>query len=333
MQPGEFWSKGDYAAAGDRWAEASVRLAETYTRPGNEVLDLACGPGAFAIEAAEAGAKVTALDAAGALLDLARVRAENAGAAVEWIQADMTAVPADDAGFDVVASAFGCMFAPDPVAMATELVRLCRKGGRIAVLAWTPESAFGAMAPLAGRFLPNGGVSPVERWSRPENVAELFADLPVRLSFTVRTVDVVWDDLDAAVDEIVNGNPAWIMIRSAVEPTGRWEELRAGLRELFAVNGKTEEHRFVLPVDYLETLARKRLGPVDQLHGSAHSASARRGQQRDRGRVRRVAFACHRLEPALRQERSDPRQERRTQPPPAEAARHRDQAQARPRRI
>lgn len=257
MQPGAMWSLGDYAAAGDRWGEASWRLAETHAAPGLDVLDLACGPGLFAIAAARAGATVTALDAAPALLDLARRRAAEAGAAVRWIEADMTAVPVPDAAFDVVASAFGCMFAPDAEAMAAELVRLCRGGGRIAVLAWTPESAFGAMAPLAGRYLEHGGASPVERWARVANVEEVFAALPVRLEHEVRTVEVVWGSLDEAVREITRGNPAWIMIRSAVEPTGRWDALESDLRELLDTHGRTENGRFVLPVDYLETLAHR----------------------------------------------------------------------------
>lgn len=170
----------------------------------------------------------------------------------------MTAVPLGDDAFDLVASAFGCMFAPDAEAMAAELVRLCRSGGRIAVLAWTPESAFGSMAPLVGPYLPGGGgASPVERWTRPENVKAVFAAQPVRLQFTVRTVDVVWDDLDHAVRDITENNPAWLGIRATVEPTGRWSDLEADLRALLAARGRTEPGRFRLPVDYLETLAAK----------------------------------------------------------------------------
>lgn len=258
MQPGTLWSMGDYASNGDRWAEASLQLAASTARPGMVVLDIACGPGPFAIAAALAGAHVTGLDAAPALLALARNRARDAGAAVDWVEADMTAVPLDDDAFDLVASAFGCMFAPDPEAMAAELVRLCRSGGRIAALAWTPESAFGAMAPLVGPYLPGGGGrSPVEHWARPENVKAVFADQAVRLQFAVRTVDVAWDDLDHAVRDITENNPAWLGIRAAVEPTGRWNELESDLRALLAARGRSEPARFVLPVEYLETIAVK----------------------------------------------------------------------------
>ncbi len=250
---------GDYASNGDRWAEASVQLAAATARPGMAVLDIACGPGPFAIAAALAGAEVTGLDAAPALLALARKRARDAGAEVEWIEADMAAVPLGDASFDLVASAFGCMFAPDPEAMAAELVRLCRSGGRVAVLAWTPESAFGSMAPIVRPYLPGGGGgrAPVERWARPETAKGVFAAQPVRLQFAVRTVDVVWDDLDHAVRDITANNPAWLGIRAAVEPTGRWSDLESDLRALLAARGRAEPGRLVLPVDYLETLAVK----------------------------------------------------------------------------
>jgi ubiquinone/menaquinone biosynthesis C-methylase UbiE len=258
VQPGTLWSMGDYASNGDRWAEASIRLSGELARPGQAVLDIACGPGPFAIAAAIAGAKVTGLDAAPALLDIAQRRARDAGVAVEWIEADMTAVPLDDETFDLVASAFGCMFAPDPEAMAAELVRLCRSGGRVAVLAWTPESAFGSMAPLVRPYLPNGGGgAPVERWARPESVKSVFAAQPVRLQFAPRTVDVVWNDLDHAVRDITEHNPAWLGIRAAVEPTGRWKDLESDLRGLLAARGREEPGRFVLPVEYLETLAAK----------------------------------------------------------------------------
>ncbi|RRS01391.1 class I SAM-dependent methyltransferase [Glycomyces terrestris] len=255
MDAGALWSRGDYAAAGDRWAEASTRVAEAHAAAGLDVLDIACGPGALAIAAARAGARVTGLDAAPALLDLARTRAEAAGVAVDWIEADMTALPVPDEAFDLVASAFGCMFAPDPEAMAAELVRVCRPGGRIAVLAWTPESAFGAMGPLAGAYLPGQGVgAPVHRWARADSVREVFAGLPVELESTVRTVNVVWADLDQAMSELTGGNPAWLAIRAGVEPTGRWPELESRLRELLAERGRTDTW-FTLPVDYLETVA------------------------------------------------------------------------------
>lgn len=256
MRAGELWSLGDYAAAGDRWAEASLRIASEYASPGARVLDIACGPGALAIAAAEAGAEATALDAAPALLDLARERAAAAGVTVHWVEADMTAIPAADDSFDLVASAFGCMFAPDPEAMAAELIRVCRPGGKVAVLAWTPESAFGAMAPLVGGYLPEGGGgAPVERWARPESVGEVFEDLPVDLVPRVRTVDVQWESLDQAIGEITGRNPAWIAIRSAVEPSGRWPELVDDLRGLLASHGGEASAGFTLPVDYLETVA------------------------------------------------------------------------------
>lgn len=258
MEPGEMWSLGDYASAGDRWAEASVRLVADHVSQGDSIVDLACGPGALAIAAAKSGADATGLDAAPALLDLARRRAEAADAAVDWVASDMTETPFEDASFDVVASAFGCMFAPDPEAMAAELVRLCRPGGRIAVLAWTPESAFGQMAPLASRYLEGGGSSPVERWTRATGVEQIFSGLPVRLEFTVRTVKTIWPSRDEAVMDITDGNPAWIMIRSAVEPTGRWGELVSDLTDLFTTHGRDENGRFVLPVDYLETVAHRR---------------------------------------------------------------------------
>lgn len=253
---GAMWSAGNYAAAGDRWAQASVDLAAETASAGRRFLDIACGPGTLAIAAARIGAEVTGLDAAPALLALARGRAEDAGVPVTWVEADMTRIPSPDASFDTVASAFGCMFAPDAAAMAAEMVRVLRPGGTATALAWTPESAFGRTSPMVVPYLPPGaGESPAERWASPEKVAEVYADLPVDVTCAERTVEVVWDDLDQAVHEIIDLNPVWLSIRAGVEPTGRFPELVGELRELLASHGRDEDGRFVLPLPYLQSTA------------------------------------------------------------------------------
>lgn len=256
---GAMWSTGNYAAAGDRWARASVDLAAEVAAPGQRFLDLACGPGTLAIAAARIGANVTGLDASPTLLDLARSRAADAGLPVTWTEADMTQIPSADASFDTVASAFGCMFAPDSVAMAAEMVRVLRPGGTAAALAWTPESAFGRMSPMVAAYLPPGqGDSPAGRWARPDSVTALYADLPVDVTCTEHTVEVVWDDLDQAVYEINELNPVWLSIRAGVEPTGRWPELVGELRALLESHGRQGGGRFVLPLPYLRSVARLR---------------------------------------------------------------------------
>lgn len=257
MPPAQLWSNGDYAAAADRWAAASCDLARDYTRPGGTVLDVACGPGALAIAAAEMGARATGLDIAPALLDIARQRSEAAGVEVDWVEADMTELPFPQGSFDLVASAFGCMFAPDPEAMAAEMLRVCGPAGTIVTLAWTPDSPFGRFWPMTAPYLP-GAVpeTPIEHWSRPEQATALFAGRAA-VTCTVLTVEPTWPTFEDAVHELCERNPAWLAIRSAVEPTGRWPQLLEEVRDHLATCGHTARDHFTVPVDYLRTVAAK----------------------------------------------------------------------------
>jgi ubiquinone/menaquinone biosynthesis C-methylase UbiE len=103
------------------------------------VLDVAAGTGNAALPAAETGAGVTASDLTPELLEAGRSRAESSGLELEWVEADAENLPFDDESFDVVMSSIGAMFAPHHQEVADELVRVCRPGGTIGLLSWTPE--------------------------------------------------------------------------------------------------------------------------------------------------------------------------------------------------
>lgn len=257
MQPSQVWQLGDYPTAGDRFAAAGAGLAAELVRPGDRVLDVACGPGVVAIAAARAGAEVTGLDVAPNLLAEARTRAAAAGMTVRWVEADMTAMPEPDAHYHRVLSAFGVIFAAEPGAMAAELVRVCRPGGLVGLLAWTPDSPFGQLGPLLARFLPPGMPLPaVEAWGDPARVRGFFAGLPVTVETRQSTVEVRWPSRQAAVDELATRVPGGILARSAIEPTGRWPQTLAAIDTMYAAAGRPDPAGFLLPVPYLTTVAR-----------------------------------------------------------------------------
>jgi ubiquinone/menaquinone biosynthesis C-methylase UbiE len=114
-------------------------------RTGDRVLDVAAGSGNAAIPAARTGATVTASDLTPELFAAGRWIAEARGVEVEWVEADAEAMPFADNGFDVVMSCVGAMFAPDHQATADELIRLCRPGGTIGMINWTPDGFIGSM--------------------------------------------------------------------------------------------------------------------------------------------------------------------------------------------
>jgi SAM-dependent methyltransferase len=179
MEAIEMWESGNYAAVADKIATAGQRIVERAgVEPGMELLDVACGTGNATIPAAKLGARVTGVDFAPALLEVARERAADAMVEVDWLAGDAQALPFDDDSFDRVMSTFGHMFAPDHGRTAEEMKRVCRPGGRIAIACWTPEGRIGQMFRTLGEILPpppEGFQSPL-LWGTEEHVRELLGD-------------------------------------------------------------------------------------------------------------------------------------------------------------
>ena len=136
------WASGDYPDMVETFLlPLGPRLVEACSiGPGSVVLDVAAGTGNASIPAAKAGAQVTASDLTSELLDAGRARAESQGLTLEWVQADAEHLPFPDESFDVVISSIGAMFAPHHQDTANELVRVCRQGGTIGLLSWTPRA-------------------------------------------------------------------------------------------------------------------------------------------------------------------------------------------------
>jgi SAM-dependent methyltransferase len=174
------WASGDYPAMVETFLlPLGPRLvAACGIGPGQRVLDVASGTGNAAIPAAKTGADVVASDLTPELFDAGRARAEAEGAELEWQQADAENLPFEDESFDVVMSSIGVMFAPHHEAAAGEMARVCKPGGTIGLLSWTPEGMIGALFRTMGQFAPAPppGASPPPLWGSEEHLAELFGD-------------------------------------------------------------------------------------------------------------------------------------------------------------
>ncbi len=174
------WASGDYASMVETFLlPLGPRLVEACgIQPGDRVLDVAAGTGNASIAAAERGAKVTASDLTPELLEAGRGRAEAEGLELEWVEADAENLPFDDQSFDDVISSIGAMFAPHHQDVADELVRVCRPGGTIGMLNWTPEGMIGALFRSMGPFAPPPppGAQPPPLWGSEEHLRELFGE-------------------------------------------------------------------------------------------------------------------------------------------------------------
>jgi SAM-dependent methyltransferase len=172
------WASGDYPSMVETFLlPLGPRLvAACGIGPGMRVLDVAAGTGNASIPAAQAGADVVASDLTPELLEAGRRRAEAAGLELEWVEADAERLPFEDASFDVVMSSIGAMFAPHHQDVADELVRVCRPGGTIGLLSWTPEGMLGALFRTMGPFAPPPppGAQPPPLWGSEQHLHELF---------------------------------------------------------------------------------------------------------------------------------------------------------------
>jgi SAM-dependent methyltransferase len=144
-------------------------------KPGERWLDLATGTGAVAFLAARAGADTTGVDFAHSLIETARRSATDKGREVRFEVGNVEDLPFEDASFDVLSSSMGMIFAPDHEAVAREVARVCRAGGRLGFTAWKPETGF---SPVSEKYRPepDPDAGDSDEWAREEYVCELLGD-------------------------------------------------------------------------------------------------------------------------------------------------------------
>jgi SAM-dependent methyltransferase len=188
------WASGDYpSVAVDIIPDLGAVLVEACgVGPGHRVLDVAAGSGNAAIPAAEAGASVVACDLTPELFDAGRALAARHGVDVEWREGDAEALPFADGEFDVVLSCVGVMFAPHHQAAADELARVCRPGGTIGLLSWTPEGFVGQMLATMKPYAPPPppGAQPPPLWGNEDHLLTLLGEQVTDVSVRRQSVTV-----------------------------------------------------------------------------------------------------------------------------------------------
>src|SRR5204862_6314103 len=172
------WASGDYAIIGTTLQIVGESLAEACDlRTDERVLDVAAANGNATLAAARRGCRVVSTDYGGALPERGAGRAAAERLQVSFQQADAEALPFEDASFDAVVSTFGVMFAPDHATSASELLRVCRPGGRIGLANWTPEGFIGQLFKTLGRHVPPpAGALPPSLWGTEAHVRSLFGE-------------------------------------------------------------------------------------------------------------------------------------------------------------
>jgi SAM-dependent methyltransferase len=184
------WDAGNFAAVAEKILDAGETVVRAAgVEPGMDVLDVACGTGNATLPAAKAGGRVTGLDFAPGLLEVARERAADAMVEIDFVEGDAQALPFDDDSFDRIVSTFGHMFAPDHRRTADEMKRVLRPDGVIAVACWMPEGAIGRMFRVTADLLPPPPGPPPGLWGTEDHVREMWGD-----DVEFERGEIVWTD-------------------------------------------------------------------------------------------------------------------------------------------
>ncbi len=251
------WMAGDFgqiAKVIEKGAEEFI--ARLGLKAGERVLDVACGSGNLTIPAARAGAIVTGADIATNLLEQASARAASEGLTIKFDEGDAESLPYGDAAFDVVVSMFGAMFAPRPELVTSELVRVCRPGGRIAMANWTPEGHIGQMFKTTAKHAPPPPNMPSPlKWGDETTVRERLREGVADLKVVRRMCQF---NFSFGPGEVVE------LFRKYYGPTQRAFEaldsegqaaLRGDLEQLWSENNQATGNATLVDAEYLEVLA------------------------------------------------------------------------------
>ncbi len=252
------WAAGDYDKIAELiWPVGEVVVEAAAIEPGMDVLDVAAGTGSVATRAAGKGATVTASDLTPELFDAGRRRAEEAGVAIaDWVEADVEALPFEDASFDRVLSSFGAMFAPRHKVAADELVRVLRPGGTLVMSTWLQHGFGGRLFQTIGRHAPKPPefADPPVLWGDEGHVRRMLGGV-LLLAFDTHTVDVVFPSLDDMVAEYDTAFGPLVLLRKTLGE----DKYEAVLRDfrVMAEHLDVGEDEVRIPAEYLLIVGHK----------------------------------------------------------------------------
>jgi SAM-dependent methyltransferase len=234
------WSIGTYEhTAAQLLPTARVIVQHAAIQPGEHVADIGCGTGNGALLAAERGARVTGVDPAGRLLDVARAQAEERGFKASFVVGDASGIPLSDGEIDVVLSIFGVIFAPNPVVAATEMARVTAPGGRIVLSAWIPGGAISQIGRLFGMAVAKAVGAPPPpgppfAWHERDALVGLFAPHGFEVSLEKHTHAFTASSLEEYLELELANHPLSVAGAAVLEPRGELQPLIDQARELLA---------------------------------------------------------------------------------------------------
>jgi ubiquinone/menaquinone biosynthesis C-methylase UbiE len=250
----ELWNAGDYSVVSSRLMIAAEDLCETAdVRGGRQALDVACGDGNTALAMARRDLRVTAVDIVPALVERAQERARFEGLDIEFGVGNAEALDLKDNTFDVVVSSFGVPFAADQQAVASELLRVCRPGGRIALANWSPLDFWSELPGIQAKFAPPppGAPSPM-KWGSEEGLRELFGSSP-SIAIHPRTFRYRFATVDRYLGALLPSYSPFVRLAERIGDEA-FSAFAEELAQLVAKWNHADDGTLVLPMTYAVAL-------------------------------------------------------------------------------
>jgi ubiquinone/menaquinone biosynthesis C-methylase UbiE len=252
------WSSGDYAIVGTTLQIVGEALCEALDlRSGQRVLDVAAGNGNVSLAAARRWCNVISTDYVGALLTRGRERAAAERLDIEFREADVEELPFTEGSFDAVVSTFGCMFAPNPRRTASEMLRVCKSGGKIGMANWTPEGFIGQLFKTIGKHVtPPTGIESPALWGTRARITDLFGAQAATLQVESRHYAFRYRSPEHWLEIFKNYYgpvlKAFAALDAAAQPA-----LAADLIALIGRFNRAKDGTMVVPGEYLEIVVTK----------------------------------------------------------------------------
>jgi len=253
------WASGDFAIIGWNTVFPCELMCEALDlRAGERVLDVATGSGNAALSAARRGCDAVGIDYVPALIHRARERAAAERLSVHFEVGDCEDIPVSDGSFDVVVSVYGSMFAPRPEKAAQELLRACRRGGRIGMANWTPDGFWGQTFALVARYLPPApGLRPPTVWGVEARLGELFGDAILSIRSTERSALFRYRSSAHWIQVFSTYFGPIIRVLEALD-TQRREAFLKDLDDTLMRFNRSGDNTLMVAADYLEVVMAKR---------------------------------------------------------------------------
>lgn len=253
------WSSGDYAVIGTTLQIIGESLCEALDLRANQrVLDVAAGNGNVSLAAARRFADVTASDYVPALLERAKERAFADRLPITFEVADAENLPFPDGSFDVVASSLGAMFTPNHARTASEMLRVCRSGGKIGLASWTPDGFIGELFKTIGRHVPPpAGLKSPALWGTRSHLIELFGPASADIAVQTREFTFRYRSPEHWIEVFRTKYGPVLKAFDALDAAGK-ASLAADLEALIARFNRATDGTMVAPAVYLEAVIVKR---------------------------------------------------------------------------